>query len=147
MISVLIIGFGNSLRTDDGVGWHIAQELMRSIDSPGVEIISCGQLTPDLAEPIGRAQTVIFIDAAQQGPLGQPTWERVTPVPIPDNFSHQLSPAALIALARDLYGSSPEATLVTIAAESFAFGESLSPRVAVQVPRLVADIRDFIAHL
>lgn len=146
MISVLIIGFGNSLRSDDGVGWHVAQELLRVVNSAGVEIISCGQLTPDLAEPISRAGTVMFIDATERGSIAELKWEIVVPEPAPGIFSHQLSPTALLAVARELYGASPEASLISIPGKSFVFGESLTPAVAASVPNLITRIQEFISR-
>jgi hydrogenase maturation protease len=146
MISVLLIGYGNPLRTDDGVGWHVAQELLRVLNAPGVEIISCVQLTPDLAEPISRAGTVIFIDAAQRGAIGQFKWESLVPQITRSSFSHELSPAALLTVARELYGASPEAALISIPGESFGFGESLTAGVAAGVPTLIARLQEFISH-
>ena len=145
-IPVLIIGYGNSLRSDDGLGWHMAQELLRIVDSARVEIISCGQLTPDLAQPISRAGTVLFIDAARDGCLGELRCERVIPASKPAAFTHQLSPSALLALARDLYGASPEAHLFAIRGQWFDYGESLSPAVSDHLPMLLARIREFIAQ-
>ena len=144
MISVLIIGFGNSLRSDDGIGWHVAQELWRVIDAAGVEIINCRQLTPDLAEPVSRAASVIFIDAAERGAIGEFKWDCVLPESALGTFSHQLSPVTLLAVCRDLYGYSPEASLISVPGESFVFGESLSPAVAARLPTLIARIQEFI---
>lgn len=146
MLSVLIIGFGNSLRTDDGVGRHIAEELTRAIDSAAVQIISCATLTPDLAEPISRAGTVIFIDAARHGQTGKAKWQRILPEPGDGIYSHRISPGALLALARDLYSATPEAILLTIPGESFAFGHSLSPAVAACVPDVIALVQQLVAE-
>jgi hydrogenase maturation protease len=71
MARVLIIGFGNPLRGDDGFGWHAAQRLCERLGSPDVQVIACHQLTPELAEDIGAAERVLFIDAARDLPSGE----------------------------------------------------------------------------
>ena len=145
-IPVLIIGYGNSLRSDDGLGWHVAQELLRIMDSARVEIISCGQLTADLAEPISHAGTVLFIDASREGRHGEIRCQRIIPASGPASLSHQLSPSGLLALARELYGTCPEGNLFSLRGQSFGYGESVSPAVADCLPGLLARIQEFVAH-
>src|SRR5690242_16044076 len=64
---LLIIGYGNTLRRDDGVGPRVA-EAVESMALPGVRALPCPMLTPELADPIARAQRVIFVDAAVDAP-------------------------------------------------------------------------------
>lgn len=146
VLPLLIIGYGNSLRSDDGLGCHATRELLRTVDSAGVEIISCGQLTADLAEPISHAGQVLFIDAAHSGPAGQVICKRVTPTSEAAAFSHQLSPEALLGITLVLFGACPEATLFSIAGQSFEFGDSLSPRVANCMPALISRIKEFMVE-
>ena len=63
MARVLILGCGNPLRGDDGVGWHAAERLLKRSAELDATIKSCHQLTPELAEPVSKAERVIFIDA------------------------------------------------------------------------------------
>jgi hydrogenase maturation protease len=49
MARVLIIGYGNPFRSDDGLGWQIANELSRTNRSAETEVLPCHQLTPELA--------------------------------------------------------------------------------------------------
>ena len=60
----LIIGFGNTLRGDDGFGRRAAERLRDVVDDPEIEILSLHQLTPELMDPVSRAERVIFLDAA-----------------------------------------------------------------------------------
>jgi Ni,Fe-hydrogenase maturation factor len=53
------------LRTDDGLGWQVAVELFRTNTSPEVDVLPCHQLTPELAEAVSVAETVLFIDCAR----------------------------------------------------------------------------------
>ena len=59
---LLVIGYGNSLRRDDGVGPRVA-EAIEELQLPGVRTLVCQLLTPEFADPIARARRVIFVDA------------------------------------------------------------------------------------
>jgi hydrogenase maturation protease len=146
MARVLILGYGNPLRCDDGLGWQVAVQLFRANQSPEVLVLPCHQLTPELAEPIGRAETVLFIDSTRQGTPGEFHCEQIGSQPGPASFTHHLSPAGLLDLSSELYGSCPKAYLLTICGESFEMGDSLSPIVCERLPELKARIRELIAE-
>ena len=55
----LVIGYGNTLRGDDGVG-PLAADTIRGWGLEGVAAISITQLTPELAEPISAARLAVF---------------------------------------------------------------------------------------
>jgi hydrogenase maturation protease len=143
---ILILGYGNPFRSDDGLGWHIAVQLFRSTSSPEIEVLPCLQLTPELAEPISRAERVLFLDSTRQGTPGQFQCQQVEPVAGAASFTHELSPAVLLSIARDLYGAYPQAYILTICGESFETGESLTPSVEASVPELKARVRALIAE-
>ncbi len=124
----LIIGYGNSLRRDDGLGHWLAEEIDQE-NWPGVAVLSVHQLTPDLALAIAAVERVFFLDARADWQPGMPL---VTIQPLAAELSHfQLdhysSPGTLLALAQRLYDRTPSAWLVAIAAQDFEFGEDLSP--------------------
>ena len=48
---LLVIGYGNSLRRDDGVGPRVA-EAIEELNLPGVRTLVCQLLTPEFADPI-----------------------------------------------------------------------------------------------
>ena len=142
----LIVGYGNPLRCDDGLGWRAAERLAAALGETEVEIMTCHQLTPELAEPISRATLVVFIDATQQGRAGtlfcQPIGPEVSP---PCAFSHHLTPRTLLAWAQELYGACPEAVVFSVSSESFDCGEELSPPVASALPELIERICALVA--
>jgi|SRR5208337_1962631 len=136
MASVLIVGYGNRLRSDDGLGVRAAEELSRT-PVAGTEILIRHQLTPELAETISQVEKVFFIDASREG---QPGKIRCTPVrPLhPDVlFAHQLTPETLLSLCCELYGVRPEAFEISLCGECFELGDKLSPKVAAALPDLV----------
>ena len=67
MARVLILGYGNPLRTDDGLGWRAAEELALRFSSDEVEIRTCHQLLPEMVDLISQTDTIFFVDAAQDG--------------------------------------------------------------------------------
>ena len=62
---VLVIGYGNTLRTDDGVGRLAAERLADDPRLDGVRVIGRHQLTPELALDVSQAALVVFVDASQ----------------------------------------------------------------------------------
>jgi hydrogenase maturation protease len=124
----LVITYGNPLRRDDSVGWYIA-EWLRAANAPGLDVVSCHQLTPELAAQIARATCVIFVDAAEGTAPGQVECRPVRGESDEPLASHSLSPARLIQLARDLYGGSASAWCVAVVGHEFGHGAELSPVV------------------
>ena len=138
MNKTLIIGYGNPLRSDDGFGWHCSSLLAREFAGQDVQVITCQQLTPELAEPLSRCSRAVFIDADAEGRAGEVHYRTVRPQAPPSSaFTHECSPFGLLASAEKLYGHSPEAVIITVAAQSFAFGESLSPAVSEALPEVL----------
>jgi hydrogenase maturation protease len=140
MLRVLIVAYGNPLRSDDGVGWVVAEELRRRLTSPEVEVVRLQQLLPEVAEGLSRAAAVIFVDASCNGEPGEVRCQPVLPPPTKVQFSHQLSPAEVLGLASQLYGATPQAFCVTLAGYCFEHGEELSESVAARLPHLAATV-------
>jgi hydrogenase maturation protease len=143
---ILIIGYGSALRGDDAVGLHAARELDSQFHGdPEVEVISCHQLTPEMADDISRSELVIFLDASCKG---KPGTVRCAPISLengPCGFSHQLEPASLIAAAEQLYGEVPKAFSITLTGWSFEMGSKLSRDAQVQLPELIQRTREVVA--
>jgi len=149
MPRVLIITFGNPLRCDDGLAWHAADQLEGRFSREAVEILRTHQLAPDLAEAISHCESIIFVDAASvdvpgNGQPGEIREIQVSSSGSTPRFSHQLSPSALVSLARSLYGAKPTAVSVTLTAECFDHGESLSPVITAALPALVERIETLV---
>jgi hydrogenase maturation protease len=122
---LLIIGYGNTLRGDDGVGPKVA-EAVEALSLPGVRTLVCALLTPELAEPVSQVSAVVFVDAAVDAPR-EVQMRRLAAAGSSQVMAHAASPATLLALARDVFGHAPEAWLLTIPVREFGVGEELSP--------------------
>ncbi len=148
MKRVLVIGYGNPLRGDDGLGIAAVEMLMQRAEKaphgPGVAIRfrAAHQLTPEIAADLAETDFAVFIDAACDNVQGDIIHRRVLPsVSATGSFSHQLTPEVLLALAERLYGRSPEAHLYSIGAASFEYGETLSEPVRAALPALIDQIQ------
>jgi len=148
MCDVLVIGYGNPLRGDDGVGCLIAEELAKRICDPEskVQVVACHQLNPELAEPIAETRAVIFIDASVDLKPGEVRVSSVAPDRFsPGAFAHHMKPSALLATASELFGQAPPAKSVGIGASSFEIGMTLTPAVQRAVSKAVAAVEKEIA--
>lgn len=143
---VLIIGFGNPLRGDDGVGWQAAERLERSLRSR-VEVLTCHQLTPELSDPIAHSGLTIFIDACATTPAGQVDCQAVSATQqTSHSLNHSTSPAALLRSAHTIFGHAPQAFVITVGGESFGYSEKLSPAVAGALNDVVERVKELIAN-
>ncbi len=122
---LLVIGYGNTLRRDDGVGPKVA-EAVAALALPGVRTLACPLLTPELADAVSQAGVVIFVDAAVDAPR-EVQRRKLAPAESSQVMAHAASPGTLLALARDVYGRAPEAWWLTIPIEDLGIGEELSP--------------------
>jgi hydrogenase maturation protease len=143
----LIIGYGNPLRGDDGIGQAAAQALANDAAVKSADVIGCHQLTPELAECIAAVELVVFVDAAVDIPPGIVVVREINGTSaISSGLVHTADPAALLDLARKLYGRSPEAVLVTVGVSSLALSEVLSEAVAAALPEAVATVRRLVSE-
>ena len=130
---LLIIGYGNSLRADDGAGIVMAQKMARHFDAAGLptQLITETQLLPEMAADISAPSinTVVFVDTSVQSRTAQVEIRKIDVDTQTASTGHQLYPAALLLYASLLYGRNPHAWLVTIPGVDFAHGESFSPTV------------------
>ncbi|WP_019509063.1 hydrogenase maturation protease [Pleurocapsa sp. PCC 7319] len=126
-MNFLVIGYGNTLRSDDGAGQILARKIAQW-DLPGVRSLAVHQLTPELAEIIAQADAVIFIDAIATN-LENPISVQIKQLEAEDDntsFGHTCNPRSLLSLTQILYGEVIKAYWILIPAVNFDFGEQLS---------------------
>lgn len=120
---VLLIGYGNTLRCDDGIGQLVAMTV-ETWNEPLVESLYLHQLTPELAEKIAEFDIVIFVDASIDSKKVKLTLIKSSQ--INTNFTHYLTPESLISLSNFLYQKTPEAWLISIPIKNLNLGEEIS---------------------
>jgi hydrogenase maturation protease len=154
---VLIIGYGNPDREDDGIAWHILHALTVKLDLtspesyedefPQFEPIDFAfylQLTPEMAENIAAYEHVCFIDA-HTGSIPEPV--RLIDVESEfqrSPFTHHLTPQSLLSLCETIYGKKPDAALVSVLGHRFLFSRQLSQQTKALVPQAVDLIWDWL---
>lgn len=141
--SYLIIGYGNTIRGDDGAGYQIA-EAVAQWNFNHVRSLAVHQLTPDLAEAIAQAKTVIFVDAVAT--LSEVKIEQLRPNSATSFTGHYADPRSMLALTCALYKSIPTAYQILIPAVNFSFGETLSPLTQKNVDLALVKIKQLISQ-
>lgn len=142
MNQALLIGYGNPLRQDDGVGWQVAAEISTQFPAAsGVKVVQLHQLLPEVAHWLSETERVaVLVDTAVSTtqPPGTITCQKVMPEPLtPTSFSHHLAPGIVVGMAQELYGRVPPTFLLTIVGEDFGMGEGLSTAVGQKLPHLI----------
>jgi hydrogenase maturation protease len=135
--AVLVVAWGNPLREDDAVAWHVLEGLRGLRPRPGPPLMRlrhAHQLAPEMAETVSRASGVVFVDARADGDPGRVRCEPIRPEAGAAPLDHSLSPQGLLLIAEAVYGRAPRAVLVSVGGERFGMGEGLSPRVGRAVP-------------
>jgi len=159
MSSMLIVGYGNVSRRDDGVALHVMRRLCERLGLPtgdldgdaddlqaNLAMIFTHQLGPELAETLSRYDLVVFVDAHVAGTDWQPVhWQEIGPAYRPSMVSHHLKPEVLLALSQTLFGYAPRAYVLSILGHDFAFGEELSAETAALVEEAVSRLVHLIS--
>ena len=114
---VLLIGYGNPAREDDGLGPAEAQAIEK-LNIEGVSVDSNYQLTVEDAAAAASHDVVVFVDAVVQGPAPVVFYE-LEPKRKESFTSHSEDPAAILGLTRDLFNAETRGFMLGIRGYSF----------------------------
>ena len=152
--SVLVIGLGNPILGDDGVGWQVAEEVKRQLprDLPvQVNCLSVGGIS--LMEHLIGYDCVILIDAfALEEPIGSILILKLGDLPNYSAFhtpsAHNTSLKTAIELGKSMGAQLPDdVTVVGIATKRVCdFSRILSPPVAESVPQAAKFVLDLLGE-
>jgi len=148
-MSVLVLGLGNPLRGDDGVGPRLVEELIRRELPPDVEVLDGGAIGLGLLDLVEGRERVIIVDAAEMG-RAPGEFVRFTPddarfAPAPDSFSfHHAGLSETLALADALGRSLPDMVIFGVQPAEIGWGEGLSQAVEAALPVLIDAVLDEI---
>lgn len=124
---ILIIGYGNTLRSDDGIGQKVAEEVEKW-DDPKVRSLYLHQLTPELALEMATAKMVIFVDAIKMtDQITDIELRKITVNEAKNSSNHSINPQYLLNLTHQLYQKNPLVFWLLIPVINFDFGEDFSP--------------------
>jgi hydrogenase maturation protease len=146
---ILILGVGNLLLSDEGVGVHVARKMMEMDFPPQVRVVEGGTDGFGLMHVLLEADRLILVDAVKGG--GPPgsiyRFEIEDCPPFPDIFKtsvHQISILEVINLS-GLIGCTPRTTVIGVEPKFLEMGMDLSPEVEVKIPRVIKLIREEVA--
>jgi hydrogenase maturation protease len=143
----LVIGLGNPLLGDEGIGVRVVKEL-RELEMPdGVEVIVGGTGGLRLISLIEDYQRVIIVDAADMGcppgcvvrftPLETQFKTEETPLSL-----HQIGLVEVLALAEALEVAPAEVVIVGVQPGRLEGGVGLSPEVEGAIPQIIRMVMD-----
>ncbi len=143
-MSAVVIGVGNRLRRDDGVGLSVVDRLLA--DPPtGVHALGLEHVPPDLFEQWGDASCVFLVDAAASGEAPGTVRRLDGSTPLPGVSlrlsTHGFGLEQAVELARALDRLPTRLTVFAIEGADFGDGEGLSPAVDAAASDLAARIR------
>lgn len=146
--ALIVIGYGNKLRSDDGFGPAVAERLRKSFaQSDAYEILVEQQLLPELAEVVASCIEAVLIDASVDL---EPAEVHVEEIHITAGVSdtneysmtHALTPLALLSLCESLYKRVPRMTIYTCGVRTIELGEDLSHEVSAKVAPVARTIAE-----
>lgn len=145
---VVVVGIGNLLLKDEGIGVHVAQALERISLSNDFEVID-GGTSPDILPLLEGVDKLIIVDAAQGG--GQPgdiyrfTIDRLS---LEDSIStsvHQIGLMETLMMTMAL-GIAPEETVIIgVEPKEIDWGLDLSPELENKIPEIIAMVHEELA--
>ena len=152
---ILLIGYGNTLRRDDGAGQVLARMIADRGERNDLRLITVHQLVPELAWELAApgVAAAVFMDAAacpfpgavSVSPLRVDVLaDEPHPAPV---FGHHFSPCHLLAYAGLLGDVRFPSWLVTIPARDFGLGEGLSRATASLLPPLAGEVLHLLRDL
>jgi hydrogenase maturation protease len=150
--SLLVLGLGNVLCRDDGLGIAAIEELTRRYEAPaGVRILDGGTLGLALLAHVGEADDLVLVDAiraaAAAGSLVRLTGDEVAPAVRERLSVHQIGVADLLDGMRWLGLRPRHLVLLGLVPETLEVGVGCSPAVTAALPGLVEEIAGAAARL
>lgn len=145
-MKTLVIGIGNTIRCDDGVGFKLASQIQEHA-LENVDVIYTHQLLPELSEDISKYEVAVFIDASMELECGKIAFKELLPKDIEEIDTHHLTPETLLELSYDFYDAKPTAYSVHIGLCSDELKEELSPTLQTSFDSYKLQIVNFLKTL
>ena len=155
---VLVSGYGNYDREDDGVAWHILERLAKRIGQPletspdefefkpgnDIDLMYSLQLYPEMAELLIGYSRVCFVDAHTGAVPEEVHIEELSAQHQSSPFTHHLTAATLLNLTESIYQTRPAALLISVRGYSFRFTRNLSPATSILADQAVDQIAEWL---
>jgi hydrogenase maturation protease len=143
---IIILGVGNLLLSDEGVGVHVANELAKRDLPANVSVVEGGTEGFRLLNVITEADRLIVVDAVKGGsaPASLYRFDIDDIKNCPSGFKtsvHQIGVLEVINLS-ELIGKRPHTTVIGVEPKSLEMGMELSPEVKAKIPKIIELIFD-----
>jgi hydrogenase maturation protease len=146
---ILIYGYGNPGREDDGLGIELAnrlEEWAKQSDFPGMEFDSNYQLNIEDAEKISGKDLVIFADASTEE-IDDYLLTEVTGETEVSFTTHAASPGYIVQLCQELFEKCPKVYLLHIKGYRWEFREGLSEKAEENLQKALSFMKDYLLKL
>ncbi len=142
--NILVLGVGNLLLSDEGVGIHVVSQLRNMSLAPNVEVIDGGTRSFELIEHFRNRKKVIIVDAvnarAKPGTVFRFTPENAELQWYPAFSAHQLSLYELLLFAQELVPCPEIVVYGVVPKETKRFNTQLSKKVRRRIQRIISEI-------
>lgn len=122
---ILVYGFGNPGRQDDGLGYNFVK-ILEDLEISNVEIDFNYQLNVEDACTVSEYEIVVFVDASLRIE-DEFTFDRLMPAEETRHTTHAISPQAVLHLCQQIYHKTPESYLLEIKGYEWELDENLTP--------------------
>jgi len=143
-LPLLICGYGNPGRGDDGLGIALA-EAAEKWGLPGVTVQACYQLNAEDALALSGAGSVIFADASKKLKEGF-TFTPLEPSSGISFTTHAMAPGSVASLCMELYGKCPPCYILEMAGDEWGLGEGLSDKGSDSLAKAVSFLKAKLGH-
>jgi hydrogenase maturation protease len=143
---IVVLGVGNILLSDEGIGVHVANELMKMDLPPEVSVVEGGTDGFRLLNVITEADRLIVVDSVKGGaePGSIYCFDINEVRNCPPGFTtsvHQIGILEVINLS-ELVGKKPHTTVIGVEPKSLAMSLELSPEIKAKIPRIIELVID-----
>lgn len=144
-MKAVVLGVGNTIRADEGVGVRVVEALERDYVLPeGVVAIDAGTSSMEMLEALSYLDFLLVVDAIADGKTPGELI-RLEGEAVPVFFRRNLSPHGIglsdVLAALEFMGAAPKETVILgVEPLSLELSTELTPTVAARVPELVAQV-------
>ena len=143
-LNILVYGYGNPGRMDDGLGIGLIHHL-QEVNLPYIDLEFNYQLQVEDALLISEKDVVIFIDASKEN-IDCFSFKKAIPHTKINFSTHALSAETVIALSKDLYEKQPAAYLLGIKGYQWELEERLSKEAEINLKKAITFIMELLEN-
>ena len=137
---VAVIGYGNVLRGDDGIGIIAVRQIKNCVKGMNVDTYEYHQLSMEVLPVLSEYGKIIFIDCSSEIEHGEVLCHQIrSDNKITLTMTHYLTPQQILQLLEILYGKKPIGYICKIGGRVFDFGSDISKEVMDATPKLIND--------